>query len=215
MSKKRGKMIFVSFLVFLLISIFILLIGYLYFETNRLSLYGIKPFSDIKSYTASLMKKIPVLSSKVEYKPLKVVPYQELFEKRLDAFQKLLDSQAASLANERKKLESLREELQKMEASLQASQTRLNSEMKEFNEKIKKEQSYEYRLSTLNQWITNTDPTKIGKILANSKIPINVLVDALMRLPPKTAGSILQSIAQSDPKLAASIIYALAEGGKK
>jgi flagellar motility protein MotE (MotC chaperone) len=214
MSKKSGKKIFVVFLVFLLISFFMLLIGYLYFETNRLSLYGIKPFSDVKSYTASLMKKIPILNSKIEYKPLNVVPYQKLLEEKLDSFQEVLDSQAASLATERKKLQSLKEELKKLKITLEASQTKLKAEIEKFNEKVKKEQSYEYRLTTLNQWITNSDPSKIGKILADSKIPIDVLVEALMRLPAKTAGNILQSIAQTNPTLAASIIYALAEGKK-
>ncbi len=211
---KKGKKVFVVFLVFLFLSFLFLLIGYLYFETNRLSLYGIKPFSDVKSYTASLMKKIPILSSKIEYKPLKVVPYQTLLEEKLQSFQKILDSQAASLTAERLKLQAMEKQLEKLKATLEASQAKLEAEMKAFNQQIKMEQSYEYRLKTLNQWITNSQPAKIGQILANSKIPINVLVDALMRLPPKTAGDVLQSIAQTNPTLAASIVYSLAEGKK-
>ncbi|WP_036221383.1 hypothetical protein [Mesoaciditoga lauensis] len=64
MSQKKGKRIFIVFLVFLFISFLILLVGYLYFETDRLSLYGIKPFSDVKSYVASLAKKFQYLIPK-------------------------------------------------------------------------------------------------------------------------------------------------------
>ncbi len=214
MSQKKGKRIFIVFLVFLFISFLILLVGYLYFETDRLSLYGIKPFSDVKSYVASLAKKIPVLNTKVKYEPLKVIPYQKLLDERLESFQKVLDSQAASLTAERKKLQAMEAKLERLKATLEASQTKLEAEMKKFNEKLKTEQSYEYRLETLNQWITNSDPVKMGQIIANSKIPLDVLVDALMRLPPKTVGTLLQSIAQTNPSLAASIIYSLAEGKK-
>ncbi|WP_036221386.1 hypothetical protein [Mesoaciditoga lauensis] len=145
---------------------------------------------------------------------MKVIPYQKLLDERLESFQKVLDSQAASLTAERKKLQAMEAKLERLKTTLEASQTKLEAEMKKFNEKLKIEQSYEYRLETLNQWITNSDPVKMGQIIANSKIPLEVLVDALMRLPPKTVGTLLQSIAQTNPSLAASIIYSLAEGKK-
>ncbi len=210
--KKRGKKFLIAFFVFLFLTFLMLLIGYLYFETGRLSLYGVKPFSDIKSYAASLMEKVPILSSKVKYKPLNVIPYQQLLNERLQAFQEILDTQAASLEKERIKLQALEKKLEELRTSLEASQTALKKKIQSFEEKMKLQQSYEYRLQTLDTWITNSDPTKIGAILAKSKIPINVLVDAFVKLQPKTVGSLLQSIAQTNPTLAASIVYNLAEG---
>lgn len=212
--KKKGMKIFAAFTVFLFIALLVLLIGYLYFETNRLSLYGIKPFSDVKSYAASIMKKVPLLGNKVVYKPLSVVPYQQLLEEKLASFQTVLDTQAASLNAQKMKLESLERKLKSLQITLEASENKLKAKVKEFDKKMKIQQSYEYRLQTLNQWIINSDPAKIGPILANSKLPINVLVDALTMLSPKTAGTVLQSIAQANPTLASSVINTLA-GGKK
>lgn len=212
--KKKGMKIFVAFTVFLFIAFLMLLVGYLYFETGRLSLYGIKPFSDVKSYAAAIMKKVPLLGNKVSYKPLNVMPYQQLLKEKLASFQSVLDIQAASLSAQRMKLESLDRKLKSLQITLEASENKLRAEIKEFDERTKVQQSYEYRLQTLNQWIINGDPAKIGPILANSKLPVTVLVDALTRLSPKIAGTVLQSIAQANPTLASSVINTLA-GGKK
>ncbi len=212
--KKKGMKIFAAFTLFLFIAFLILLIGYLYFETGRLSLYGIKPFSDVKSYAASVMKKVPLLGSKVAYKPLNVVPYQQLLEEKLASFQTILDTQSASLNAQKIKLEELERKLKSLQITLEASENKLRVKVKEFDKKMKVQQSYEYRLQTLDQWIINSDPAKIGQILANSKLPVDVLVDALTRLSPKIAGTVLQSIAQANPTLASSVINTLA-GGKK
>ncbi len=210
--KKRGKKLLVAFFVFLFLTFLMLLIGYLYFETGRLSLYGVKPFSDVKSYVASLMDKIPVLNTKLKYKPLNVVPYQKLLQERLQSFQGILDTNAASLEKEKLRLQELENKLEKLKATVEASQLVLEKKIKAFEEKLKIRQSYEYRLQTLDEWITNSDPAKIGAILAKSKIPITTLVDAFVELQPKTVGSLLQAIAQTNPTLAASIVYELAEG---
>ncbi len=212
--KKKGMKIFAAFTLFLFIAFLILLIGYLYFETGRLSLYGIKPFSDVKSYAASIMKKVPLLGDKVAYKPLNVVPYQQLLEEKLTSFQTILDTQSASLNAQKTKLDELERKLKSLRITLEASESKLRVKVKEFDKKMKVQQSYEYRLQTLDQWIINSDPAKIGQILANSKLPVDVLVDALTRLSPKIAGTVLQSIAQANPTLASSVINTLA-GGKK
>jgi len=212
--KKKGVKIFFAFVVFLFIAFLILLTGYLYFETDRLSLYGTKPFSDVKSYAASIMKKVPLLGSKISYKPLNVVPYQQLLERKLASFQSVLDSQAASLNSQRIELENLKIKMKSLQITLDASESELKTKIKAFDEKAKAQQNYEHRLQTLEQWIVNSDPVKIGQILANSKLPINVFVDVLTNLSPKTAGTVLQSIAQVNPTLASSVIDTLA-GGKK
>lgn len=212
--KKKGVKFFIAFLVFFAVAFVAFFGGYLYFETNRLSLYGVKPFSDLKSYTASIMKKIPFLGRSVKYTTLKVMPYQQLLETRLDSFQKILDTRAASLSVKELKLEKKEKELKTLQNTLSASENKIRVEIEKFKHDQEIRQSYQYRLKTLDQWITNSDPAKIGQILANSKVPVDVLVDALMNLSPNTAGTILQSIAQANPSLAASMINNLTEGGK-
>ncbi len=208
--KKKGIRIFIAFVVFLLIAFLSLLIGYLYFETNRLSLYGIRPFSDVKSYAASIMKKVPLLGNKITYKPLNVVPYQQLLEEKLTSFQAILNTQAASLNAQKIKLENLERNLKTLQITLVASESKFKAKVKEFNKKREVQQSYEHRIQTLNQWIVNSDPTKIGQILANSKLSVSVLVDVLTKLSPKIAGTVLQSIDQVNPTLASSVINTLA-----
>ncbi len=212
--KKKGLKFFIAFLVLFAVVFVAFLVGYLYFETNRLSLYGVKSFSDLKSYTASIMKKVPFLGKSVKYTTLKLIPYQQLLETRLNAFQKILDTRAASLNVKEFKLEKKEMDLKALQSTLSASENQIRVEIKRFKHDQEIRQSYQYRLKTLDQWITNSDPDKIGQILANSKVSVNVLVDALMNLSPNTAGTILQSIAQSNPTLAASIINTLAGGAK-
>ncbi len=215
MAKKKslGK-ILLAFTVFLSIVVVSFFIGYFYFEFQKLNLYGIKPFSDFKSYTTSLIKKVPFLGNSVSYTPLKIVPYQELVESRLSSFQKVLDSQRAALESKEKSLLKSENALNTMKTTLLASEAALKKQMNSFNELLKKQQSYQTRLQTLDQWITNSNPAKIGQILATSSIPVKTVVDAMVKLSPQTAGSLLQSIAQSNPSLAASIVNTLAGGTK-
>ncbi len=212
--KKKGLTFFVVFLVLFVVIFIMFFGGYLYFETNRLSLYGVKPFSDLKSYTASIIKRVPLLGKSVKYTSLRVMPYQKLLETRLNAFQKVLDTRAASLNAKEIKIEEKEKNLKALQNALALSQSKIQSEIKKFKQEQETYQSYQHRIKTLDQWISNSDPTKMGKILANSKIPITVLVDALMNLSPNIAGTLLQSIAQSNATLAASIVNTLA-GVKK
>lgn len=215
MAKKKslGK-ILLAFTIFFSIVVVSFFVGYFYFEFQRLNLYGVKPFSDFKSYTASLIKRVPFLGNTVNYTPLKVIPYQQLVESRLSSFQEVLDSQKASLDSKEKAVLQSESTLNAMKTTLLASETALKKRMDSFNKLLQEQQSYETRLQTLDQWITNSDPTKIGQILATSNIPVKTVVDAMVKLSPQTAGSLLQSIAQSNPTLASSIVNTLAGGTK-
>jgi len=209
MAKRRGLIIFWVFLIVLAFFVVAVIGSYFYFEINKLQLYGITPFSDWKSYTASIIKFIPGIGGMVKYKPLTVIPYQTLLESRINAFQGVLNTQVASMDAKMVQLQNLESDLKVTQATIAASQSNLEIQEQQFNMQLLANQNYRSRIQTLDQWISNSNPAQIGHVLATSNISVNVLVDAMINLSPQTAGSILQSISQVNPSLASSIIETL------
>ncbi len=209
MAKKHGLVIFWVFLVVLTFFVLLIAGSYFYFEMNKLQLYGVNPLSDWKSYVASIIKDVPFVGGNVKYKPFTVIPYQNLLESRLDAFQGILNTQAASLDAIRLQLQSEKANLEAMQSTISASEANLNTRIAQFNAQVRINQTYQAKLQTLDQWITNSNPTQIGKVLATANVPVNVLVDALTNLQPQTASAVLQAISLTNPNLAASIIDTL------
>jgi|UniRef100_A0A7V3RFI8 hypothetical protein len=209
MAKRRGLIIFWVFLIVLAFFVVAVIGSYFYFEINKLQLYGITPFSDWKSYTASIIKFIPGIGGMVKYKPLTVIPYQTLLESRINAFQGVLNTQVASMDAKMVQLQNLENDLKVTQATIAASQSNLEIQEQQFNMQLLANQNYRSRIQTLDQWISNSNPAQIGHVLATSNISVNVLVDAMINLSPQTAGSILQSISQVNPSLASSIIETL------
>lgn len=206
MAKKHGIVIFWIFLVIFTFMIIAVSISYFYFEMNKLQMYGVTPFADIKSYTTSMVKMIPIVGNTVKYQPMKTISYQTLLESRIDAFQSVLDAKASSLDAKSIQIANLENKLSTVRASIDASQIALQDQIKQFNSQMAAYQSYKSRIQTLDQWITNSNPSQIGHVLANSDISVSVLVDAMTNLSPQVAGSILQSISQTNPTLASAII---------
>jgi hypothetical protein len=209
MAKRRGLIIFWVFLIVLAFFVVAVIGSYFYFEINKLQLYGITPFSDWKSYTASIIKFIPGIGGMVKYKPLTVIPYQTLLESRTNAFQGVLNTQVASMDAKMAQLQNLENDLKVTQATIAASQSNLEIQEQQFNMQLLANQNYRSRIQTLDQWISNSNPAQIGHVLATSNISVSVLVDAMINLSPQTAGSILQSISQVNPSLASSIIETL------
>lgn len=214
MAKKHGIVIFWVFLVIFTFMIIAVSISYFYFEMNKLQMYGVTPFADVKSYASSIVKMIPGIGNMVKYQPLKTISYQQLLESRIDAFQSVLNTQMASLDAKSIQVTNLEERLNAIQVSLNASQTALKDQIQQFNSKMTSYQSYQSRIQTLDQWITNSNPSQIGRVLATSNVPVNVLVDAMTNLSPQIAGSVLQSISQTNPSLASAIIENLTKATK-
>ncbi|BBJ27560.1 OmpH family outer membrane protein [Athalassotoga saccharophila] len=206
MAKKRGLLIFWVFLVIFTFLVLSIGISYFYFEMNKLQMYGVTPFADVKSYAASILKMVPFIGNSVKYEPLRVIPYQTLLESRINAFQNVLNTREASLEAKEIQIASLQAQLASLQATLKASQTAFERQVQQFNAQVAEYQSYQKRIQTLDQWITNSNPSQIGRIIATSNIPINVIVDAMVNLSPQVAGSVLQAISQTNPAMASSII---------
>ncbi len=206
MAKKRGLLIFWVFLIIFTFLILSVGINYFYFEMNKLQMYGVTPFVDVKSYAASILKMVPFIGNSVKYEPLRVIPYQTLLESRINAFQNVLNTQEASLEAKEIQIAKTQVQLASLQASLKASQIAFERQVQQFNAQVAEYQSYQKRIQTLDQWITNSNPSQIGRIIATSNLPINVIVDAMVNLSPQVAGSVLQSISQSNPAMASAII---------
>lgn len=206
MAKKHGLLIFWIFLVIFTFLVLAIGVSYFYFEMNKLEMYGVTPFTDVKSYVAYIIKMIPFVGNSVKYEPLKIIPYQAFLESRISAFQNVLNTQEASLEAKKIQLLNLQTQLMRLQDSVKASQVAIERQVQQFNAQLEAYQNYQKRIQTLDQWIINSNPSQIGRVLATSNISVGVLVDAMVNLPPQVAGSVLQAISQTNPAMASSII---------
>lgn len=209
--KKLGKGIFIFFFIGLLISFFLLSIGYIMFEYNRLAEHNLNISQSWRSYFAGITKNIPILKNYIEYEILEIGT--PLFLQN-----QIINQRIENFHNERQELNITKEETENILRTIEEESQKLMVQreevermMEEYNRMIEEYNDYQRRVSTLASWFEEAAPDQIVNALVREEVSVNLIVDALLLLPADVAANILQTLARTEPAKAARIIALLGE----
>jgi len=209
--KGKGKKILIFILIACVIAFFLLGCGYIYFEYSRLSYLNLNFQNSWRSYIAYLTDHIPGLDklSKYEYLEISDPFYME---------KEILEIRLKAIKDESQRLEEQKHELQKILDQISQENERLVKQReelerlnKEYNEKLTQFTDYNKRIATLGSWLAKSTPAQIASALVREEVSVDLLVDTILTLEPKSAAEIIQAIAAINPQKAAEIIAKMGE----
>jgi hypothetical protein len=209
--KRSGRRFFRIILISVIVIIFLLGFGYIYFEYNRLSYLNLNFQNSWRSYMAFLVDFVPGLRNLSKYEYLEISDPFYLQKELLDTKLKAIQDEIESLIAEQNELQKLLEQVSQESAKLMAQREELEKLNQEYQQKIDQYNDYNARINTLANWLARSTPQQIANALSREEVSVELLVDALATLESKSAAEILQALALVNPQKAAEVIAKMGE----
>ena len=209
--KRSGKKFLRIILISLIVAIFLLGVGYIYFEYNRLSYLNLNLQNSWRSYMAYLIDFIPGLRNLSNYEYLEISDPFYLQKELLDTKLKAIQDEREKLIAEQNELQKLLDQISQESANLMAQREELEKLNQEYQQKIDQYNDYNARINTLANWLARSTPQQIANALSREEVSVELLVDALATLESKSAAEILQALALVNPQKAAEVIAKMGE----
>ncbi|MDN5342098.1 BREX-1 system adenine-specific DNA-methyltransferase PglX [Oceanotoga sp. DSM 15011] len=209
--KNKSKGITIFLIIGLLIAFFLLSVGYIVFEFNRISYFNLSLKNDWRGYLAYITKNIPVVNDMIKYEYLEIgnpiANQKDIIEQRI----KYMEDQNLQLEAKKEELNKLMndisiqtEELTKQKLELEKNQQDFQKQLDEFND-------YNSRINKLSAWLSSSTPQEIANALIRDEVSVQLIVDSFYTMDSGVVAEILQAIAQVNPEKAAKIIATLGE----
>ncbi|POZ89454.1 MULTISPECIES: hypothetical protein [Petrotoga] len=209
--KGSGKRFLRIILISLIVAIFLLGVGYIYFEYNRLSYFNLNLQNGWRSYLAYLIDFIPGLRNLSNYEYLEISDPFYLQKELLDTKLKAIQDKREKLIAEQNELQKLLDQVSQESASLMVQREELEKLNQDYQQKIAQYNDYNTRINTLANWLARSTPQQIANALSREEVSVELLVDALATLESKSAAEILQALALVNPQKAAEVIAKMGE----
>jgi len=209
--KRSAKRFLRIILISLIVAIFLLGSGYIYFEYNRLSYLNLNLQNSWRSYMAYLIEFIPGLRNLSNYEYLEISDPFYLQKELLDSKLKAIQDEREKLIAEQNELQQLLDQVSQESANLMAQREELEKLNQEYQQKIDQYNDYNTRINTLANWLARSTPQQIANALSREEVSVELLVDALATLESKSAAEILQALALVNPQKAAEVIAKIGE----
>ncbi|MDY6894843.1 MAG: hypothetical protein SVO01_05440 [Thermotogota bacterium] len=209
--KRSGRRFSRIVLISLIVIIFLLSFGYIYFEYNRLSYLNLNLQNSWRSYMAYLVDFVPGLRNLSNYEYLEISDPFYLQKELLDTKLNAIQDEIESLIAEQNELQQLLAQISEESASLMAQREELEKLNQEYQQKIDQYNDYNTRITALANWLARSTPQQIANALSREEVSVELLVDALATLESKSAAEILQALALVNPQKAAEVIAKMGE----
>ncbi|KAF2955893.1 hypothetical protein [Marinitoga sp. 38H-ov] len=212
-NKKPGriKRLLTLFFWSIFITIIIIILVYLNFEFNRLKTLNLSIQNDWKSFVAYMLQKVPVLKDRVKYEYLDIGNAYIIQEKLIEERLSVLDKKSQEINSQLEELKKLASQITIEASNLAKEKEIFENEKKIFEEEKKKFEDYNSRIEKLSQWFASSTPAQIAVALSRDEVGIDLIVNALLKLPSDTAAEIIQALAQINPTKAANVISKIGE----
>ncbi|MBM7558929.1 hypothetical protein [Marinitoga litoralis] len=207
----RIKRILTLFFWSIFITIIIIILVYLNFEFNRLKTLNLSIQNDWKSFVAYMLQKVPVLKDRVKYEYLDIgnsyfIQEQLIKERLLE-----IDKKTQEINSQLEELKKLSSQISIEASNLAIEKEKFEKEKKLFEDEKRIFEDYNSRIEKLSQWFASSTPAQIAVALSRDEVSIDLIVNALLKLPSDTAAEIIQSLAQINPTKAANVISKIGE----
>jgi len=209
--KRSGKRFLRIIIISLIIAIFLLGFGYIYFEYNRLSYLNLNFQNSWRSYMAYVIDFIPGLRNLSNYEYLEISDPFYLQKELLDTKLEAIKDEREKLITQQNELQKLLAEISQESSNLMVQREELEKLNQEYQQKIAQYNDYNNRINTLANWLARSTPQQIANALSREEVSVELLVDALATLESKSAAEILQAIALVNPQKAAEVIAKIGE----
>jgi flagellar motility protein MotE (MotC chaperone) len=209
--KNKGKKTFIFILIACVIAFLLLGFGYIYFEYSRLSYLNLDLQNSWRSYIAYLTDYIPGLNKLSKYEYLEISDPLFIEKEILEVRLKAIKDESQRLDVQKQELQKLLDQISQENEKLVKQKEELERLSKEYNEKLTQFTDYNKRIATLGSWLAKSTPTQIASALVRDEVSVDLLVDTMLTLEPKSAAEIIQAIATINPQKAAVIIAKMGE----
>src|SRR5690606_1887201 len=129
----------------------------------------------------------------------------------IDVRLKAIKEESQRLEIQKQELQNLLDQISQENEKLIKQKDELESLSKEYNEKLAQFTDYNKRIATLGSWLAKSTPAQIASALVREEVSVDLLVDTMLTLEPKSAAEIIQAIAAINPQKAAVIIAKMGE----
>ncbi|ABR31139.1 hypothetical protein SU69_06535 [Thermosipho melanesiensis] len=206
--EKRGKLLKVLLAFIIAILVVSLIFVFSYFSFLLKNVYGIEDgvFSYIKSYSAYLLNKIPVLNKYIKYEPLKVNEPKKFFTEVLDEYKKNIEELIKQSEKKLKQAEKLRSENELLYNSLKSIEEKWKE--RKIQEELSQIQVFQTskNLDKLVEIFKNGDANALIPLMNSEDINVDTLAVIFQQLSPDLRSEMVQALASVNPTKAAAVV---------
>ena len=203
--KKLMSILKILFVLILLLSV-LLMYGYLKFELEKVYGEDFRLFQDWRSFVAFLLSKVPFLSERIEYKPMKVMSPKEYYSSVLRDYVKTYDEKLSEVLKREEEVEK-KEKVLKMEESVLAN---LKEEWRKKNKELvikeKSLEEYEKKIEDITKILLEADPEELSTMMNSEELSPVTLAVILKKVPPDVSAEFLQALTKINPGKAANVV---------
>ena len=195
----------ILFVLVLLLSV-LLMYGYLKFELEKVYGEDFRLFQDWRSFVAFLLSKVPFLSERIEYKPMKVMSPKEYYSSVLRDYVKTYDEKLSEVLKREEEVEK-KEKVLKMEESVLANlKEEWQKKREELAVKEKNLEEYEKKIEDITKILLEADPEELSTMMNSEELSPVTLAVILKKVPPDVSAEFLQALTKINPEKAASVV---------
>ena len=197
----RSKALGIAFIF----AILIILVHYMYFESQKLEACGVNVFHDWKSYVAYVMSKVPGISGKIHYTPLRVGNPESYYKSLLSGVVEDVGKKLEEVEKKEQMIKAKEDEYRKLLETLNSMKARWEKEFKVVNKTSEAYEDVQKKVQDLKNILKSGDPEELSTILVQDTITASTIAAAVDQLPDDLKAEVLQALAKKDPIKAAKV----------